>query len=78
MLGLNSADLKSKTLTHFTLVQIDTQFEYLVNPTEINGSETLSFSYVAKSHLKAGKPMRVAKLLLNVIQDPEVWLSACL
>ena len=61
-----------------TLVFVDTSFEYAVKLPELMNTEVVTHSTIAKFLLRANRPHCVAKLLLDVIQDPEVWLSVCL
>jgi hypothetical protein len=67
MLGQNSVDAKTRAVTHLVVVQIETSLESLIKPTEINSNDVVTYSYITKAHLRADKPHRVARLLLDVI-----------
>lgn len=63
---LGSADPK-KAVTHLTLVSVDTSLEYVVKFPDLINNEAVTQSFIAKCHLRSGRPYCVVKLLLNVI-----------
>ena len=48
------------------------------NSSQLLGERATSNSFVVKSHLDAGRPAHVAKLVLHVIQEPEQWFTSCM
>ena len=45
---------------------------------QVLGEKPISNTFVVNSHLKAGRPAQVAKMVLHVIQEPEQWFTSCM
>ena len=44
----------------------------------LGGDKPISNLFVVNSHLNAGRPTQVAKMALQVIQEPEQWFTTCM
>ena len=64
--------------TFIKLIYFDTSPAFYLRGTGFIGDVPLTSKYIVNSHLLAGRPMHVAKMLLSVIYDPETWLTACM
>ena len=64
--------------TFVKLLYFDISPSFYLRGTGFIGENPLTNKYVINSHLQAGRPLHVAKLLLSVIYDPETWLTSCM
>ena len=64
--------------TFLKLIYFDTSPTFYLRGTGFIGESPLTNKYIVNSHLLARRPLHVAKMLLNVIYEPETWLTCCM
>ena len=73
-------DMKSQESqgTFIKLLYFETSSSFYLRGTGFIGDCPLTSKYILNAHLQAGRPLHVAKMLLSVIHDPEIWMNSCM
>ena len=69
--------------TYLKMLYLDTSPTFFVpgvskGSSQILGEKSISNLFVVSANLNAGRPDHVAKMVLDVIEEPEQWFTSCM